>query len=197
MSEESKASEGIRVIAFTEEEAAADALETLEKAKKDKTIDFWDAAVIRTDERGRFYYHETRDRSTPKGAGIGALIGGVIGIPGGPAGIVVGAGLGASLGAFAASSDAGLKDETAEELGRALQAGNSALVVVSSREYLGAIQEYAAEEETTAAIQKLTAGISEHVVKGQNAAYLVTSAGRSVSCHQLDAEDDIAKLLGV
>ena len=73
MSEESKASEGIRVIAFTEEEAAADALETLEKAKKDKShSDFWDAAVIRKDERGRYYYHETRDRSTPKGAGIGA-----------------------------------------------------------------------------------------------------------------------------
>jgi uncharacterized membrane protein len=197
MSEESKASEGIRVIAFVEEEAAADALETLEKAKKDKAIQFWDAAVIRKDERGRYYYHETRDRSTPKGAGIGALIGGLIGIPGGPAGIVVGAGLGASLGAFAANTDAGLNDETAEELGRALQSGNSALVVVSSREYLGAIQEYAAEEETTAAIQKLTAGISEHVVKGQNAAYLVTSAGRSVSCHQLDAEDEIAKLLGV
>ncbi len=197
MSEESTASEGIRVIAFTEEEAAADALETLEKAKKDEAIDFWDAAVIRKDARGRYYYHETRDRSTPKGAGIGAVIGGLIGIPGGPAGMVVGAGLGASLGAFAANTDAGLNDETAEELGRALQAGNSALIIVSSRKYLGAIQEYAAEEETTAAIKKLTTGISENVVKGQNAAYLVTAAGRSVSCRQLDAEDDIAKLLGI
>ncbi|UCG26136.1 MAG: DUF1269 domain-containing protein [Chloroflexota bacterium] len=197
MSEESAASEGIRVIAYNEEEAAAGALETLEKAKKDKTIQFWDAAVIRKDERGRYYYHETRDRSTPKGAGIGAVIGGLIGIPGGPAGIVVGAGLGASLGAFAASTDAGLNDDTAEELGRALKSGNSALVVVSSREYLGAIQEYAAEEETTAAIQKLTAGISEHMEHGQNVAYLVTAAGRSVSCHRLDADDDVAKLLGL
>jgi uncharacterized membrane protein len=197
MSEEKTAKEGIRVIAFVEEDAADEALKTLEKAKKEKTVQFWDAVVIRKDEKGHYYYNETKDMSTSKGAGIGALIGGILGIPGGPAGIVLGAGLGTGIGAFAANTDSGLKDETLEKFGRALQSGNSALFIVSSHEYLSAIQEYATEENATAVIQKLTADISEHMVHGQNAAYLVTAAGRSLSGHQLESDDEIVKLLGV
>lgn len=101
------------------------------------------------------------------------------------------------MGAIAANTHAGLKDDTIEKLGHGLLPGNSALVIVSSREYLGAMQEYAAGERATAAVKKLTANISEHVVRGQNAAYLVNAAIRSVSCHQLGAEDGIAKLLGI
>jgi uncharacterized membrane protein len=197
MGEEKMTNAGIVVIAFVEEGAAADALKTLKKAKKEKTVQYWDAAVIRKDEKGQYFYNETKDMTTPKGAGIGALIGGLIGVPAGPAGVVLGAGLGASLGMFAASTDAGLKDETLEKFGHALQSGNSALMIVSSRDYLRAIQEYAAEEETTAVIQKLTADISEHMVRGENAAYLVTAAGRSVSGHRLESDNEFAKLLGV
>lgn len=197
MSEEKSANEGILVFAFAEEDTADDALKTLNKAKKEKTIDFWDAAVIRKDARGRYYYHETRDRSTPKGAGIGAVIGGLIGSPGGPAGIVIGSGIGAALGGFVASTDSGLKDDRLEDVGHALESGNSALLIVSSREYLGAMQEYASEEDTRIAMQKLTKGISEHMVHGENVAYIITSAGRSVSCHPLESDDPIAKLLGV
>ena len=197
MSEEKTAQEGIRIIAFVEEEAADEALKTLKKAKKEKTVHFWDAVVIRKDDKGRYYYDETKDMSTGKGAGFGAVIGGLLGIAGGPAGIVLGTGIGASLGALAANTDAGLKDETLEKFGLALQSGNSSLIIVSSHEYLSAIQEYAAEENKTAVIQKLTADISEHMDHGQNAAYLVTAAGRSVSCHQLEPDDKIAKLLGI
>ena len=197
MSKEKKVTEGILVFAFVEEGAADDALETMKKAKKDKTVDFWDAVVIRRDAKGQHFYNETKDSSTPLGAGIGALIGGVIGIPGGPAGIVVGAGLGASLGAFAASGDAGLKNENLEKIGHALRAGNSALLIVSSHEYLRNIQEYAGEEDATVALQKLTTGIAEHMVRDQNAAYIITAAGRSVSCHGLEAGDKIAELLGI
>lgn len=197
MSEENAANQGILVFAFVEEGAADVALKTLKEAKKEKTVDYWDAAVIRKDEKGRYFYDETHDTTTPKGAGIGMVIGGIIGIPGGPAGIVLGAGLGAGLGAFAANTDAGLKDENMEKVGQALMAGNSALLIVLSRASLSQMQEYAAEEETTAAIQKLTASISEHMVNGQNAAYHVTAAGRSVSCHQLESEDKFARLLGL
>jgi uncharacterized membrane protein len=197
MSEEKAAREGVRVIAFVEENAADDALDTLKKAKKEKTVEYWDAAVIRKDARGRYYYNETRDASTPKGAGIGAVIGGLIGIPGGPAGIVVGSGIGAALGGLVASADSGLKDDRLEEVGHALESGNSALLIVSSHEYLGAMQEYAGEEDTLMAMKKLTKGISEHMVQGQNAAYLITAAGRSVSCHQLESDDTFAKLLSL
>ena len=197
MSEEKTAQEGIRIIAFVEEDAAEEALKTLKKAKKEKAVNFWDAVVIRRDEKGRYSYEEDKDKSVGTGAGIGAVIGGLLGSPAGPAGVVLGAGLGASLGAFAASTDAGLKDEKLEEFGHALQSGNSALLIVSSREYLSARQEYAAEEEKEAVIQKLTADISEHMIHGQNAAYLVTAEGRSVSCHQLEPDDEIVKLLGI
>jgi len=196
MSEEKTANEGVLVFAFVEEDAADNGLETLKKAKKEKTVDFWDAAVIRKDARGRYYYNETRDRSTPTGVGIGAVIGGLIGSPGGPAGIVIGSGIGAALGGFVASTDSGLKDDRLEDVGHALESGNSALLIVSSREYLTAMQEYAGEEDTMVAMQKLTKGISEHMVHGQNVAYTITSAGRSVSCHPLESDNKIAELLG-
>ena len=197
MSEVKTAHEGILVIAFTEENGAEEALNKLKVGKKEKRIQYWDAAVIKRDERGRYHHHETKDMETPLGAGIGALVGGLIGIPGGPAGIVIGSGLGASIGAFAANTDAGLREESLEEFGHALKSGNSALIVVSSREYLSAIQEYGAEEETAAAMKKLTVAVSENMIQGQNAAYLVTAAGRSVSVNRAESENSIVNLLGM
>ena len=197
MSEEKAAFEGILVAAYAYEGAADEVLKKVNEAKKEKTFQFWDAAVIRKDERGRYYYNETRDMSTPKGAGIGAIIGGVIGIAGGPAGIVLGSGLGAALGGFVASADSGLKDEGLEDVGHALESGNSALLIISSHEYLSQMQEYAGEEDTTAAMQKLTKGISTHMVHGQNVVYNITAAGRSISCHELKTDGDTASLLGV
>ena len=197
MSEVKTDHEGILVIAFTEEDEAEEALKTLEEGKKEKTIQYWDVVIIKRDEKGRYYHHETKDMKTPLGAGIGALVGGLIGIPGGPAGIVIGSGIGASIGAFAANTDAGLREDTLEEFGHALKSGNSALIIVSSREYLNAIQEYAAEEETAAAMKKLTAAVSENMIQGQNAAYLVTAAGRSVSVHRAKSDNKIVKLLGI
>ena len=197
MSEEKAAFEGILVAAYADEGAADDVLEKVNEAKKEKTFHFWDAAVIRKDERGRYYYNEAKDMSTGKGAGIGAVIGGLIGIAGGPAGIVLGTGLGAALGGFVASADSGLKDEGLEDVGHALESGNSALLIVSSHDYLRAMQEYAGEEDTTAAMQKLTKGISTNMVHKQNVVYNITAAGRSVSCHEFESGGEIGELLGI
>jgi uncharacterized membrane protein len=196
MSEEKATFEGIIVVAYPEEEKAKDILEKANEAEKQKTFQFWDAAVVRKDEKGHYHYNEAKDMSTPRGAGIGAVVGGLLGLPGGPAGIVLGAGLGAAIGGFAANTDAGVNDDRLEDVGHALQSGNSALLIVSSHDYLLAMREYAADEYTTRALEKLTTGISEHMVKGQSVAYLITSAGRSVSCHRL-RDDNIAELLDV
>ena len=196
MSEENGFFEGIIVAAYAHEEAAEDASQRVEAAKKEGTFDYWDAAVIRIDERGRYYIHESKDMSTPKGAGIGALVGGVIGIVGGPAGVVLGSGLGAAIGMFAANSDRGIKDERFEEVGHALESGNSALIIVSGHEYLQQLQEYAGEDELEIAMQKLTDSIHEHMEHDQDVAYIVTAAGRSVSCHRLRNET-ILDLLGL
>ncbi len=197
MSEGKTAFEGILVAAYVDEGAADGVLKRVKEAKKEKTFHFWDAAVIRRDAKGSYFYNEAKDMSTGKGAGIGAVIGGVIGIAGGPAGVVLGSGLGAALGGLVASADSGLKDDSLEDVGHALESGNSALVIVSSHEYLQAMQEYGGEEDTTMAMKKLTKGISEHMAHGQNVAYTVTSAGRSVSCHELKVGGEIAELLEI
>lgn len=196
MSKEKETFEGIIVVAYPNEETAKEILEKANDAKKQKSFQFWDAAVIKKDEKGQYHYNETKDMSTPKGAGIGAIVGGLIGLPGGPAGVVLGAGLGAAIGGFAANADSGISDDRLEDVGHALQSGNSALIIVSRHDYLQAMQEYAADEYTTRALKKLTTGISEHMIHGQNVAYLITSAGRSVSCHRL-RDDNIAALLEV
>jgi len=197
MSEEKTVFEGIIVAAYLDEGTADEVLKTVDEAKKEKTFHYWDAVVIRKDERGRYYYNETRDMSTGKGAGIGAVIGGLIGIPAGPAGIALGTGVGAVVGGFIASADSGLKDDRSEDVGHALESGNSALLIISSHEYLQAMQEYAGEEDTKMAMQKLTKGISNHMVQRQKVAYTITAAGRSVSCHELESSGEIAELLGV
>ncbi len=89
---------GFLVMAFTDENAADQALDAMKEAKKQQQFYFEDAAVIRQDAKGKVHYHETGDMSTGKGAGIGALVGGVLGILGGPAGVVAGAGAGAAVG---------------------------------------------------------------------------------------------------
>ncbi len=188
MSQASATFEGIIVAAYPEEGKANEILAKANDAKKQKTLDFWDTVVIRKNEQGHYYFNESKDSSAPKGAGIGAVIGGLLGTPAGPAGVILGAGFGAAIGGFAANKDSGISDERLEEVGQALQSGNSALLIVSTHEYLQNMQEYASEEATNMALQKLTVGISEHMVNGQSVAYIFTSAGRSVSCHQLDNE---------
>lgn len=197
MSDEQASFEGILVAAFSDEETAAQVLEDFKAAKTQKKFQYWDAAVIRKDAKGNYYASETRDMATPIGAGIGAVIGGILGIPGGPAGMVLGAGLGTGIGALFASHDGGIRDDRLEEIGQALKSGNSALLIVSDREYLQTMRQYADEDSATKAVKKLTAGISENMTRGQNVAYLITTAGRSMSCHQLDADHEAAKLLGI
>lgn len=196
MSTENDSFEGIIVVAYPQEDKAKEMLTVINEAKKHKSFDFWDAAVIRKDEKGHYHHNETKDMTAPKGAGIGAVVGGLIGLPAGPAGVVLGAGLGAAVGGLVANTDSGINDDRLEDIGHALQSSNSALLIVSSHEYLQAMREYAGDEFLSNALQKLTSGISEQMLHGKNAAYILTSAGRSVSCHPLK-DESIAELLGV
>lgn len=188
---------GIIVAAYVDEEAADQVLEKVNEAKKEEHFQFWDAAVIRKDEKGRYHYSETKDRSAPAGMGIGAVIGGLVGLPGGPAGVVIGSGLGAAIGGFVANTDSGIKDERLEDIGHALQPTNSALLLVSDRDYLQNIREYGGDQDTMEAVRKLTKGISEHMAQAQNVAYIITSRGRSVSCHELEHDSEAATMLEV
>ena len=53
---------GIIVAAYVDEGAADQVLEKVNEAKKEERFQYWDEAVIRKDERGRYHYSETKDR---------------------------------------------------------------------------------------------------------------------------------------
>jgi uncharacterized membrane protein len=123
---------------FNEDSEAGAALKKLEDVRRQARLDFDDAAVIRKDAQGKLHIKETGDTSAGKGATIGAVIGGVIGLLAGPIGVLAGAG--AIAGGLAAKGDAGLKDEPLAALGKSLEPGNSAVVLVVPQVWVEAVQ---------------------------------------------------------
>jgi uncharacterized membrane protein len=154
---------GMFVAAYVDERAADQALDQLKEAKKRGEMYFDDTAVIRQDAKGKVHIKETGDMSTGKGAGIGALIGGVIGILGGPAGIAIGAGGGAAIGAMAAHHDAGFSQESLKEIGGALLPGTSALVAVTSKDFVEAVRKQTPKTETLTMARELATAIQDRL----------------------------------
>jgi uncharacterized membrane protein len=90
-----------------------------------------DAAVVRKSADGSISTHEPHDMSARGGAVRGAVIGGVLGVLGGPLGLVAAAAIGgAAGGAVGGVVDRGIPDRYTRDLGRALHASSSALVVL-------------------------------------------------------------------
>jgi uncharacterized membrane protein len=90
-----------------------------------------DAAVVRKKADGSISTHEPHDMSARGGAVRGAVIGGVLGVLGGPLGLVAAAAIGgAAGGAVGGVVDRGIPDRYMRDLGRALHAGSSAVVVL-------------------------------------------------------------------
>lgn len=170
---------GLFVAAYVDERAADDTLEALKMARDSGQFVFDDAAVVRRDTEGNVHINETGDMSAGKGAGIGALIGGVLGILGGPAGVALGAGAGAGIGALAAHADAGFDNESLSELGGALPAGTSALVVTTSQDFVEAVREQAVAGENLTLARDIAAQVEDHLSARQDVllAMALTEAG--------------------
>jgi uncharacterized membrane protein len=170
---------GFLVVAFTDEYAADQALDAMKAAKKQQQFYFEDAAVIKQDLQGKVKYHETGDMSGGKGAGIGALVGGVIGILAGPAGVVVGAGAGAAVGAAIASADKGFKNESLGTIGVALRPGTSAVAMITSHDFLKAVQQQVPIEDIRTVVSNLSAELSAQLAAGKSVAIglLLTADG--------------------
>jgi len=151
---------GFLVVAFTDATAADQALDAMKDAKRQQQFYFEDAAVITQDAQGKVKYHETGDMSAGKGAGIGALVGGVIGILAGPAGVVVGAGAGAAIGAAFAAHDGGFKNENLKTIGVALKPNTSAVAVITSHDFLKAMQNQVPIEDIRTVVSNLAAELS-------------------------------------
>jgi uncharacterized membrane protein len=181
---------GFLVVAFTDEDAADTALAEMKDAKSAQEFYFEDAAVIRQDANGKVHYHETGDMSTGKGAGIGALVGGVIGILGGPAGVALGAGAGAAIGGAIAHGDKGFKNESLGTIGVALMPATSAIAVITSRDFLKAVQQQVAVEDLRTVVSNLAAEISNQLRQNKNVAIgvLLTPDGLAMKAIAADAE---------
>ena len=139
---------------------------------------------------GKVHYHETGDMSAGKGAGIGALVGGVLGILGGPAGIALGAGAGAAVGAAFAAGDKGFKNESLGTIGVALMPGTSAVAVITSHDFLKAVQQQVAVEDIRAIVADLAAELSTQLAAGKSVAVgvLLTDGGLAIKEIAADAE---------
>ena len=181
---------GFLVVAFTDENAADQALDAMKDAKKQQTFYFENAAVIKQDADGKVHYHETGDMSTGKGAGIGALVGGVLGILGGPAGVVVGAGIGAGVGAALSSGDKGFKNENLDTIGVALMPGTSAVAVITSDDFLKAMQQQVPIEDIRTVVSNLASELSAQLAAGKSVAIglLLTEDGLAIKEIAADAE---------
>jgi uncharacterized membrane protein len=90
-----------------------------------------DAAVLTKSGTGKVSYRQEHDVSGGRGAAVGAIAGSVTGLLGGPIGVAIGAAAGGAVGGAAGRwIDTGVPDRYLDDLGRALQPGSSALVVL-------------------------------------------------------------------
>jgi len=186
---ETVAGVGFLVIAFTDETIGDQALDAMKQAKKQKQFYFEDAAVIRQDAKGKVHYHETGEMSVGKTVGVGALVGGVLGILGGPAGVALGAGIGAAIGAGVAGSDTGFKNESLSTVGVELKPGTSAVVAITSHDFLRAVQQNVPIDQIRTVVRNLSAEISARLGEGKDVAIglLLTEAGLAIKEIAADA----------
>jgi uncharacterized membrane protein len=186
---------GFLVMAFNDEKAGDEALEAMKKAKKEKQFYFEEAAVIRQDTKGKVHYHETGDMGTRKGAGIGALVGGVLSILGGPIGLAVGAGIGAAAGALAASRDSGFRNESLNMVGVALKPGTSAVVTITSHEFLKAVQKQVPIENIRESVANLSTHLGDRLREGKDVALGILLTDVGLAMQEIAVNDESAEVV--
>ncbi len=127
---------------FDEEDAAREALSELVEAHKKEDLPLDGAAVVHREAEDKLELKEVGDTHATRGAGVGALIGGALGALFGPLGVIGGGAIGAYYGSIiAATVDEGIPNEALEEIGAMLPVGGTALVVLTSEEDAGLVEE--------------------------------------------------------
>jgi uncharacterized membrane protein len=187
---------GFLVVAFTDATAADQALDAMKDAKKQQRFYFEDAAVITQDAQGKVKYHETGDMSAGKGAGIGALVGGVIGILAGPAGVAVGAGAGAAIGAAFAAHDGGFKNDNLQTIGMALKPNTSAVAVITSHDFLKAMQQQVPIEDIRTVVGNLAAELSTQLAAGKSVAIGLLLTPDGLAIKEIAADETSTQVVG-
>jgi uncharacterized membrane protein len=188
---------GFLLAAFNNVDAADQALKTLKQAKKDGQFYYEAAAVIKKEEDGDVHYHETGDMSTGKGAGIGALIGGVVGILGGPVGIALGAGAGAAVGGIAAHGDAGFRDSSLEQVGTALRPGSSAVMVITSKEFLHEFRKEVSDADLWPMVRAIGESLSDAQAGQKDVLLGIVLTEDGIAVKRLAFDEDTAEVFGL
>ena len=188
---------GMFVAAFVDERAAEEALKRMKEARKTGDFYFDDAAVIRSDDKGKVHISESGDMSTGKGAGIGALIGGVIGLLGGPVGVALGAGAGAAIGGIAAHGDAGFDNDSLKEIGAALVPGSSAVAATTSQLFVEEVRRQAQEGATLSLAAEIAADIRANLQARQDVLYSLLLTEKGVAARKVVSSPQVLAVFGV
>lgn len=186
---------GFLVMAFTDEKAADKALKAMDKGKKAKTFYYEEAALIRQDASGKVHYKETGDLKTGEGAGVGALVGGVMGILGGPGGVALGASAGAAIGAAVSHKDDGFRNESLKTVGLALKPGTSAVVAISSHDFLKAVQKQVPIENIRQFVANLSTEISSKLNEGKSLALGILLAEDGLAFEEVAVNEKSADVI--
>jgi uncharacterized membrane protein len=188
---------GMFIAAFVDERAAEDALKVLKQAKKSGEFYYDEAAVIRSDDKGKVHISEPGDMSTGEGAGVGALFGSVIGLLGGPAGMAIGAGAGAALGGLAAHVDAGFDNDSLKEIGAALVPGSSALVATTSQQFVEMVRRSAQSGATMSAAKEIAGTIRQNLEARQDVLYSLVITEKGVAASQVISSPTALAVFGI
>jgi uncharacterized membrane protein len=188
---------GMFVAAFVDERAAEDALKIMKEARRSGEFYYDDAAVIRSDDKGKVHISESGDMSAGKGAGIGALVGGVIGLLGGPAGVAIGAGAGAAVGGLAAKGDAGFSNESLKEIGAALVPGSSAIAAITSQVFIEEVRRQAESGATLTAAKEIAGNIRKNLEARQDVLYSLVITEKGVAASQVISSPTALAVFGI
>jgi len=194
---EAVAGVGLMIASFHGEDAGDQALKAMKEAKKEGQFYYEAAAVIKKEADGDVHYHESGDMTTGKGAGIGALIGGVVGILGGPAGIALGAGAGAAIGGLSAHGDKGFRDSSLEQIGAALPPGSSAVMVITSKEFLKEFRKQVSESDVYPMVQAIGASIADAQIQGKDTLLGLVFTEEGIAVQHLAYDESTAEIFGL
>lgn len=183
--------------AFVDEGRANEALGGMKEAKKSGDFDFDDAAVIRSDAKGKVHVSETGDMSTGKGAVVGGVVVGVLSLLGGPAVLALPVLAGAGMGAIAALKDSGFDNDSLKEIGAALPAGTSAIVATTSTKFVEEVRKESEQGETLSFARDIAGDIRAHLGARQDVLYTLVLTEEGIGVAKVVSSPDTLAIFGI
>jgi len=188
---------GLFVAAFVDERRADEALKSMKEAKKSGDFFFDDAAVVRSDDKGKIHITETGDMKAGTGVGIGALVGGVLAVISGPVGLAAGLLAGAAAGGLSVLKDSGFSNEGLKELGSALVPGSSAIVATTSKKFVEEVRKAATEGQNLSFAKDISEGIRARLEARQDVLYTMVLTEEGVGAAEIVSSPGMLAVFGI